>query len=304
MSTWTLSDLGDQSGRTLIVTGASSGLGLIVARELAAAGAHVVLAVRDVAKGREAAAGMTGRTEVRELDVSDLDSVRRFAAAWSGPVDVLVNNAGIMEVPLARTADGFESQFATNYLGPFVLTGLLLGHITDRVVTVASQLHRMGKVHLDDLNSTARPYKASAAYNDSKLAEVLFSLELQRRLDAAGSPVRSLVAHPGIASTNLARHAASGKVTHALRFLFNNPATGALSILYAATQDVPGNSYIGPRGPGGMKGHPAPGKAASAGRDTDTAQRLWAATETLLAATTNPTATAKATARTSTATPS
>jgi NAD(P)-dependent dehydrogenase (short-subunit alcohol dehydrogenase family) len=304
MSTWTLSDLGDQSGRTLIVTGASSGLGLIVARELAAAGAHVVLAVRDVAKGREAAAGMTGRTEVRELDVSDLGSVRRFAAAWSGPVDVLVNNAGIMEVPLARTAGGFESQFATNYLGPFVLTGLLLPHITDRVVTVASQLHRMGKVHLHDLNSTARPYKASAAYNDSKLAAVLFSLELQRRLDAAGSPVRSMVAHPGIASTNLARHAASGKVTHALRFLFNDPATGALSILHAATQDVPGNSYIGPRGPGGMKGHPAPGKAASAGRDTDTAQRLWAATETLLAATTNPTATATATARTSTATPS
>jgi len=120
---------------------------------------------------------------------------------------------------------------------------------------------------------------------------VLFSLELQRHLDAAGSPVRSMVAHPGIASTNLARHAASGKVTHALRFLFNNPATGALSILYAATQDARGNSYIGPRGPGGMKGHPAPGKAASAGRDTDTAQRLWAATETLLA-TTNPKATA------------
>ncbi len=292
MSKWTLSDLPDQSGRTVIVTGASSGLGLIVARELAAAGASVVLAVRDVVKGREVAAQMSGRTEVRELDVCDISSVRRFAAAWSGPIDVLVNNAGIMEVPLARTADGFESQFATNYLGPFVLTGLLLPHITDRVVTVSSQLHRMGKIHLDDLNAADRPYKASTAYNDSKLAEVLFSLELQRRLDAAGSPVRSIVAHPGIASTNLARHAASGKVTHALRFLFNDPATGALSILYAATQDVPGNAYIGPRGLASMKGHPAPGEAASAGRDTESAQRLWAATEAFLTATANPKATA------------
>jgi len=292
MSKWTLSDLPDQSGRKVIVTGASRGLGLIVARELASAGATVVLAVRDVVKGREVAAQMSGRTEVRELDVSDLGSVRRFAAEWSGPIDVLVNNAGVMEVPLARTADGFESQFATNYLGPFLLTGLLLPHITDRVVSVSSQLHRMGKVHVDDLNSDERPYKASAAYNGSKLAEVLFSLELQRRLDAAGSPVRSIAAHPGIASTNLARHAASGKVTHALRFLFNDPATGALSILYAATQDVPGNAYIGPRGLASMKGHPAPGEAASAGRDTESAQRLWAATEAFLTATANPKATA------------
>lgn len=291
MTKWTLSDLHDQSGRTVIVTGASSGLGLTVARELASAGATVVLAVRDVAKGREAAAQMTGRTEVRELDVSDLGSVRRFAAAWNGPIDVLVNNAGVMEVPFARTADGFESQFATNYLGPFVLTGLLLPHITDRVVSVSSQLHRMGKTHLDDLNSADRPYQASGAYNDSKLAVVLFSLELQRRLDAAGSPVRSIVAHPGIASTNLARHAASGKVTYALRFLFNDAATGALSLLYAATQDVPGNSYIGPRGLGSMKGHPALGKAASAGRDTEAAQRLWVATEVLLTASTKPRAT-------------
>lgn len=292
MSKWTVSDLSEQTGRTVIVTGASSGLGLIVARELAAAGARVVLAVRDVAKGREVAEQMAGQTEVRELDVADLGSVRRFAAGWSGPIDVLVNNAGIMEVPLARTADGLESQFATNYFGPFALTGLLLPLITDRVVTVTSQLHRMGKVHLDDLNITDRPYKAAVVYEDSKLAEVLFSLELQRRLDASGSPVRSVLAHPGIASTNLARHAASGKVTHALRFLFNDPATGALSILFAATQDVPGNSYIGPRGPASMKGHPAIGKAASVGRDADTARRLWVATETLLATTTNPRASA------------
>jgi NAD(P)-dependent dehydrogenase (short-subunit alcohol dehydrogenase family) len=282
MSKWTLADMPDQTGRTVVVTGASSGLGLVVARDLAAAGATVVMAVRDVAKGRAAAAGITGRTEVRELDVADLGSVRRFAQAWSGPLDVLINNAGIMEVPLARTADGFESQFATNYLGPFVLTGLLLPSITDRVVTVASQLHRMGTVHLDDLTSPDRPYKASAAYNDSKLADVLFALELQRRLDAAGSAVRSVVAHPGIASTNLSRHAVSGRVTHALRFLFNDPDTGALSILYAATADLPGNSYVGPRGIGSMKGHPALGRPARVGRDADTARRLWLATEAVL----------------------
>jgi NAD(P)-dependent dehydrogenase (short-subunit alcohol dehydrogenase family) len=294
MTKWKLSDLSDQTGRTVIVTGASSGLGLNVARALAGAGASVVLAVRNVAKGHEVAASIPGRTEVREMDVADLASVRRFAAAWSGPIDVLVNNAGIMEVPFARTVDGFESQFATNYLGPFVLTGLVLPHITDRVVTVSSQLHRMGKVHLDDLNGENRTYKASAAYNDSKLADVLFARELQHRLDAAGSPVRSIVAHPGIASTNLASHSASGRVTHALRFLFNDPATGALSILYAATQDVPGNSYIGPRGLGSMKGHPAPGKPSSAARDGETAHQLWAATEDLLNATTttNPEVTA------------
>jgi NAD(P)-dependent dehydrogenase (short-subunit alcohol dehydrogenase family) len=284
MRKWTLSDMPDQAGRTVIVTGASSGLGLVVAREFASAGAAVVLAVRDVTKGRILASQMPGQTEVRELDVANLDSVRRFAQAWTGPIDVLINNAGIMEVPFARTGDGFETQFATNYIGPFVLTGLLLPSITNRVVTVSSQLHRMGKVHLDDLNSTGREYKAVDAYNDSKLAEVLFSLELQRHLDADGSRVRSIVAHPGIASTNLARHSTSGKVTHALRVLFNDPATGALSILYAATQDLPGNSYVGPRGLGSVKGHPALGKAAASGRDTETAQRLWAATEGLLAA--------------------
>lgn len=278
MSRWTASDLPDMTGRTVVVTGASAGLGLITATELARVGARVVLAVRSLAKGEQAAAGIPGRTEVRELDVSELASVRRFAAGWTGEIDVLINNAGIMEVPLARTGDGFESQLATNYLGPFVLTDLLLPHLTDRVVSVSSQLHRMGKVHLDDLNSEKRAYKALDAYNDSKLDVVLFSFELQRRLAAAGSPVRSIVAHPGIASTNLARHSGSGKLTHALRFLFNDAPTGALSVLCAATQDIPGNSYVGPRGPGSIKGHPALGKPAAAGRDAETARKLWDAT--------------------------
>lgn len=281
MSSWTLADLPDQTGRTVVVTGATAGIGLIAARELAKAGARVVLAVRSTVKGEQVAAQMAGRVEVRELDVSDLASVRRFADDWTGDIDVLINNAGIMEVPFALTADGIESQMATNYVGPFVLTNLLLPHITDRVITVASQLHRMGKVHLEDLFGEHRPYRPAAAYRDSKLAIVLFSLELQRRLEAADNPVRSILAHPGIASTNLARHANSGKVTHALRFLFNDPATGALSVLYAATQDVAGNSYVGPRGLGSMKGRPALGKPAPAGRQREVAQQLWEATDEL-----------------------
>ena len=256
MSRWKLADLTDQSDRTVVITGASSGLGLIAARELAGAGARVVLAVRDVEKGRAVADGLPGRTEVRHLDVADLGSVARFAEAWRGPIAVLVNNAGIMAAPFTITPDGFESQFATNYLGPFALTQALLPHVTDRVVTVSSQLHRTGSVHLDDLGSVERPYDAAHAYADSKLAAVLFALELRRRLEQAHSPVRSIVAHPGIASTTLARHSTAGRVTHALRFLFNDPAIGALSILYAATADLPGNAYVGPRGPGGLKGHP------------------------------------------------
>ncbi len=281
MSTWTAADVPDQTGRTAIITGGSGGLGLATAAVLARAGARVVLAVRSVPRGQAAAAQLEGRAEVRQLDVSDLGSVRRFAADWTGDVDLLVNNAGIMEVPLARTTEGFESQLATNYLGPFVLTALLLPHLTDRVVSVASQLHSAGHVHLDDLNAERRPYKALDAYRDSKLCLVLFALELQRRLEGAGSATRSVVAHPGIASTDLARHATSGKVTHALRFLFNDVPTGAESVLYAATQDVPGGAYVGPRGPGGLKGHPALGRPAKPAVDEGTAKRLWDVTARL-----------------------
>jgi len=281
MTKWSAADLPDMSGRTVVITGASGGIGLITARELARVGAKVVLAVRTVSRGRTAAGLIPGRTEVRKLDVSDLGSVRRFAAEWTGGIDVLINNAGIMDVPLTRTADGFESQMATNYLGPFALTNLLLPHITDRVVSVSSQLHRMGSPQLEDLNGQNRPYKAMDAYNDSKLNLVLFSTELQRRLTASGSPVRSVVAHPGIAATNLAGHSAAGKVTSALRFLFNDAEHGALPSLFAATQDIPGNSYVGPSGFGSLKGHPRIRRPAAAGLDTATAARLWTLTARL-----------------------
>jgi len=183
---WTAADLPDQSGRTAVVTGASSGIGLVAARELARAGARVVLAVRDPEKGKRVAAGIPGDTQVRPLDLASLASVRAFAAGWTGALDILVNNAGIMAVPEGRTADGFELQTGTNHLGPFLLTGLLLPAITDRVVTVSSQLHRRGRINLEDLNWEHRGYNATGAYNASKLANVLFTVELQRRLTGVG----------------------------------------------------------------------------------------------------------------------
>ncbi|MEZ0065036.1 NAD(P)-dependent dehydrogenase (short-subunit alcohol dehydrogenase family) [Streptacidiphilus sp. MAP12-20] len=274
MAKWTAADLPDMSGRTVIVTGASSGIGLVTARELARVGARVVLAVRDVAKGEAVLAGIAGRAEVRRLDVSSLGSVRAFARDWTGDVDVLVNNAGVMAVPLSQTADGLELQTATNYLGPFALTNLLLPRITDRVVHVASQLHRVGHVWPDDLNWEQRPYKPMDAYSDSKLDLILFSLELQRRLTDSGSAVRSIVAHPGIATTNLASHSVSRRI-NTFRFLLNDPDRGALPTLFAVTQNLPGNSYVGPDGPGGIRGYPKIGKSSRAARDSESAGKLW-----------------------------
>jgi NAD(P)-dependent dehydrogenase (short-subunit alcohol dehydrogenase family) len=273
MTKWTAAHLPDLEGRTAIVTGATGGIGLVAARELARVGAHIVLAVRDTAKGTTVAASIPGDTEVRELDVSSLASVRGFASTWSRPIDILINNAGIMQVPLARTEEGFESQLATNYIGPFVLTNLLLPHIIDRVVVVSSQLHRMGRLHLDDLNGERRTYDGFAAYADSKLDLTLFSLELQRRLSAAGSTVRSIVAHPGIARTNLTAHRGGG--INRLGALLNDAEHGALPLLYAATEDVPGNSYVGPNGLGGVKGYPVVRRASKAALDAANATKLW-----------------------------
>jgi NAD(P)-dependent dehydrogenase (short-subunit alcohol dehydrogenase family) len=285
MTNWTATDLPDMTGRTAVITGASGGIGLITARELARVGARVILAVRDTAKGEELARALPGdgNTEVRRLDVSSLESVRAFASAWTGDIDILINNAGIMQVPLAYTADGFESQAATNYFGPFALTNLLLPRVTDRVVTVSSQLHRRGHVRADDLNWHERKYNATAAYCDSKLDVTLFAIELNRRLVASGSRVRSLVAHPGIATTNLVAHVGGipGVMNRASRFLVNDAEHGALPTLYAASQDIPGGSYVGPDGLGSIKGHPVVRKPSAAASDPETARTLWAATAEL-----------------------
>jgi len=282
---WTAADLPDLGGWTTVVTGANSGIGLVSARELARVGAHVVLAVRDQERGRTAAASIRGPTEVRRLDLADLASVRAFAQEWDGDLDVLINNAGVMAIPQRLTVDGFEMQFATNHLGHFALTNLLLPYITDRVVTVASSAHRMGRIVVDDLNWERRRYRAWAAYGQSKLANLLFTLELQRRLAAVGSSVRAYAAHPGYAATNLQSHTgnpiSSMIMTAANRVVAQSDARGALPTLFAATQDLPGGSYVGPDGFHETRGHPTLVGRSAAATDLDTAAALWTASEEL-----------------------
>jgi NAD(P)-dependent dehydrogenase (short-subunit alcohol dehydrogenase family) len=282
---WDAEQLPDQNGRTIVITGANSGLGLATARALAQAGAHVVLAVRNIERGRQAAAGIAGSTEVRRLDLASLASVKEFAQTFDGPLDVLINNAGVMAVPQGRTVDGFEMQFGTNHLGHYALTNLLLPHLGDRVVTLSSTAHRRGRIDLDDLNWHRREYKRWAAYCQSKLANLLFTLELERRLVAAGSPLRALAAHPGWAATNLQGRTGSvvqdSLMALANRVFAQSDSMGALPTLYAATQDLPGNSYVGPDGPQERRGHPTLVGRTAAATDLDTAGRLWTKSEEL-----------------------
>jgi NAD(P)-dependent dehydrogenase (short-subunit alcohol dehydrogenase family) len=282
---WSADDLPDLSGRTAVVTGANSGIGLVTARELAGAGAHVVLAVRDEERGHRAAATIVGSREVRRLDLADLASVRSFAAGWTGDLDVLINNAGVMAVPEQRSADGFELQLATNHLGHFALTNLLLPSIVDRVVTVSSVAHRMGRIAIDDLNWERRRYQSWGAYGQSKLANLLFTLELERRLTAAGSAVRAMAAHPGYTATNLQSHTgnpiSAAFMAIANRVLAQQDVQGALPTLFAATQDVPGGSYLGPDGFQEARGHPTFVSRSAAASDPAVAAALWAASEQL-----------------------
>ena len=285
MTTSSTAFLPDMAGRSVIVTGANSGIGRAAASALAGAGARVVLAVRNTDKGQAAAASMPGQTEVRQLDLASLASIREFAAGWDGELDLLINNAGVMAPPLSRTAEGFELQFGTNHLGHFALSNLLLEHVTGRVVTVASGAHRMGSIDLDDLNWERKPYKAWRAYGQSKLANLLFTSELQRRLSDAGSSVLATAAHPGYAATNLQFH--SGRRTLDLlsvvgnRVLAQDEDAGALPTLYAAVADVPPNSFAGPDGLMEMRGKPKLVGRSKAAKDTEVARRLWEASEEL-----------------------
>ncbi|MCU1670334.1 MAG: Short-chain dehydrogenase/reductase, partial [Blastococcus sp.] len=282
---WTAADIPAQDGRTVVVTGANSGLGLVTSRELARKGARVVLAVRDVARGEQAAAGLDGDVSVRHLDLANLDSIRAFADGWTGDLDVLINNAGIMMVPAGRTPDGFELQFGTNHLGHFALTNLLLPHVTRRVVTVSSSMHRSGHIDLEDLNWETRPYNATRAYAQSKLANLLFTLELQRRLAASGSKVRALGSHPGYAATNLQGRSGSrlmdGGMKLGNRIFAQSDAQGALPTLAAATRDLPGGSYLGPDGFQEMRGYPTLVGRTPEASDPELAQRLWEASARL-----------------------
>jgi NAD(P)-dependent dehydrogenase (short-subunit alcohol dehydrogenase family) len=274
---WTARDLPDLSGQSVVVTGASNGLGVVDARELARVGARVILAVRDVAKGQAVANSIQGDTEVRELNLADLESVRHFAQSWTGDLDILINNAGIMLAPAFRTPDDFELHIGTNHFGPFALTNLLLPHITKRIVTVSSILHRQGQMHLDDINFDRRPYVAMQAYRDSKLANLLFTYELQRRLALADSTVRAVAAHPGIARTNLVAHAkgVTGAMSRFSQLLLNDDVRGALPTLFASTQDVPGGGYVGPDGIGHLRGYPVIQKTSKRAQDPTAARQLW-----------------------------
>jgi NAD(P)-dependent dehydrogenase (short-subunit alcohol dehydrogenase family) len=280
---WTAADMRSQDGRTFVVTGANSGIGLEAARALGAAGARVVAACRDTSKGSQAFAELDGDFDVRRLDLADLASVRAFAEGLDGDVDVLINNAGVMAVPRSKTADGFEMQLGTNHLGHFALTGLLLARLRDRVVTIASGAHRVGRINFGDLQSERR-YQRWLAYGQSKLANLLFMMELQRRLDAAGSPLRSVAAHPGYASTNLQFHTES--IQDQIMGVFNHligqsAAMGALPTLYAATEDLPGAAYVGPDGLLEQRGHPRLVDMSGAAKDADAARRLWEVSEEL-----------------------
>ena len=273
-----------QDGRRFVVTGASAGLGLATAHALAEAGAEVVLAVRNPEKGRTVAAGMPGKVEVQRLDVADQASVREFAASV-GPVDVLVNNAGVLAVPWALTRDGFETHLATNHLGHFALANLLLPRLTDRVVVVSSDAHHSGELDLTDLNWERREYKPFAAYGASKVANLLFMAELQRRLTAAGSTLRATAAHPGSTATAITGSTGSrmktwiGSWGHKLVGM--PPWKGALTTLYAATMDVPGNTFIGPGGFREMTGWPTSVGRSRAATDPDLGKELWTRSEEL-----------------------
>jgi NAD(P)-dependent dehydrogenase (short-subunit alcohol dehydrogenase family) len=269
----------DLGGRVAVVTGANSGIGFHAARELAAHGAKVVLAVRDAeGKGADAAARMTGDVEVRHLDLADLASVRAFAEGFEGPLDILVNNAGVMATPRRVTTDGFELQLGTNHLGHFALTGLLLDRLRGgRVTTVSSGAHNIGWIRFDDLMGERR-YQRWLAYGQSKLANL-----------PAGFELTSTAAHPGYAATNLqlaGPRLEGSKARELLGRLGNvvlaqSDEMGALPTLYAATEDLPGGTYVGPDGFAEQRGHPKIVGANSRARDEGTARRLWDVSEEL-----------------------
>jgi NAD(P)-dependent dehydrogenase (short-subunit alcohol dehydrogenase family) len=287
---WNERDVPDQKGRVAVVTGANTGLGFQTARALAERGATVVLAVRDAAKGREAAARMAGDVTVQELDLTSLES-RRAAPARRrgtlGSIDLLINNAGVMYPPKQATRDGFELQFGTNHLGHFAFTGLVLDLLLpvsgSRVVTVSSFAHRTrGGIHFDDLQ-WERSYSRSAAYGQSKLANLMFTYELQRRLARHGTTV-SVAAHPGVARSDLMRNSpAPMRVTFPLIApLMQKPDMGALPTLRAATDPaVLGGQYYGPDGLGGTRGHPQIVTSSPESYDMTVQQRLWAVSEDL-----------------------
>ena len=287
---WSREDIPDQSGRVAIVTGANAGIGRETARELARQGAQVVLACRNEDKAEAAIDDIEdgipdARVAFMRLDLEDLEQVRAFSAAAHDRfdrLDLLINNAGVMIPPAGKTKQGFELQIGVNHLGHFALTGLLLDLLlaTDgaRVVNVSSQAHRFGRMDFDDLDFDARGYNARAAYGQSKLANLLFTFELVRRLEAAGSRLLTSAAHPGWTQTDLQRH--SGLFQFFNPFFGMLPPGGALPTLRAATApDVAPGDYYGPRGFYEMRGAPVKVKTTAAAKSREDAERLWQISE-------------------------
>jgi NAD(P)-dependent dehydrogenase (short-subunit alcohol dehydrogenase family) len=299
---WTEADVPAQRGRTAVITGANTGLGFETARVLAARGAQVVLACRDLGQAKEAAARIIGGrlqsagtppvdVQAVRLDLASLASVHEAAdeiGAAYGTIDLLVNNAGVMWTPLRRTADGFELQLGVNHLGHFALTGLLLGAMVaregSRVVTVSSNAHKSGRIDFDDLQSQRR-YRRGTAYGQSKLANLMFTYELQRRLASAGARTQALAAHPGKARTELIRYLPRWLQVEDLiveQPFGQSAAMGALATLRAAAEPAArGGEYYGPGGRGELRGYPRLVDSSDRARDVEAQQRLWRESERL-----------------------
>ena len=289
---WDINNMADQNGRVAIVTGSNSGIGFETARALAIKNATVIMAVRNLEKGRKAAEKVGSESgsavvKVMKLDLSDLASIRKFAADFKSKfsrLDLLINNAGVMVPPYTKTADGFELQLGTNHLGHFALTGLLIDLIkqtpNSRVVNVSSLAHAFGKLDFNDLNWETRKYKKWQAYGDSKMANLYFTYGLNKKLGNGSSDVTVAAAHPGWTATELQRHSA---LTSTLNFFFAQDITmGALPTLYAATApDVKGGDYFGPAGFKEMKGYPKKVASVPLSHDKKIAERLWTVSEKL-----------------------
>jgi len=287
MTNWTADNIGDQTGRVAVVTGANSGIGYVTALELARRGATVIVASRSEQRGREAverieAEQIDGDAVLMPLDLASLESIRSFATDFASRydrLDLLINNAGVMMPPEGKTEDGFELQIGTNHFGHFALTGLLIDRLIStpdsRVVTVASNAHRGGKIDFDDLHSRDRKYRRIQSYSQSKLANLLFTYELQRRLDALGTSTIAVASHPGWTTTNLQRHTGTARF---LNPVFGQPMSrGALPTLFAAAdRSVRGGECFGPDGWQGWRGYPTRVESVSAARDPEAAARLWA----------------------------
>lgn len=263
-TSWSPSRLGDLSGKRVIVTGATNGVGLGTARLLSRAGAHVIFAVRNTELGAQRAAEIGGSTSIAELDLADLSSVRAFPDRFEGDVDILINNAGVVVQHRTETVDGFEMTLGTNFLGPFALTNLLLGRVRSQIINVGSDAHKSATLHLDDMHLRFHKWAAYPAYARSKLAVMLWGLELDRRLRVAGSPVTTQLTHPGWVSSNLSQvsdqpmMAVFHRVVTLLANQFGNDIEGGAGpTLYCVSEPIPPGSYVGVDGRLGLKGGPA-----------------------------------------------